>query len=122
MVDLEKLKRVAAFLAESKREITLKAETVLWLVNQVEKTLTLERRVEDLIDVNAKHLKQRFKLTDKQAAVALCIADGLTNKEAAQKLGLSPETVKTHLRAIYNKTNLKRSTIHRCVERSDNER
>ena len=35
-------------------------------------------------------------------------AEGLRNKEIAQKLFISEETVKSHIRSIFNKTNIDR--------------
>jgi DNA-binding NarL/FixJ family response regulator len=37
------------------------------------------------------------RLTDRQVAVLRLVADGLTNKEVAQALGMAPATVKSHL-------------------------
>lgn len=42
-------------------------------------------------------------LSDREIDVLRCIAEGLTNKEAAESLHISPYTVKTHLRNIYAK-------------------
>lgn len=43
------------------------------------------------------------KLTPAQKNVALLIKDGLTNKEVATKLDITPRTVKAHLSSIYEK-------------------
>lgn len=45
-------------------------------------------------------------LTRQQTVIMDHVASGLTNKEIAQRLGLSPSTVKTHVLAIYQKTGL----------------
>lgn len=42
-------------------------------------------------------------LTQKQFAVLKLIAQGKSNKEASQKLNMSPETVKSHLSEIYRR-------------------
>ncbi len=42
-------------------------------------------------------------LTDREAQVLQLVADGLSNKEAASWLGLSPGTVKSHLARIAHK-------------------
>jgi DNA-binding NarL/FixJ family response regulator len=42
-------------------------------------------------------------LTPRERAVALLIAGGLSNKEIARELGLSPGTVKTHVHTILQK-------------------
>ena len=48
-----------------------------------------------------------FGLTPAEARVGAQIARGLTAPETAQALGLSPETVKTHMKAVLNKTGAK---------------
>jgi DNA-binding CsgD family transcriptional regulator len=42
-------------------------------------------------------------LTDAERRVALLIADGHTNRSAAEELVLSPSTISTHLRAVFSK-------------------
>jgi DNA-binding CsgD family transcriptional regulator len=42
-------------------------------------------------------------LTDSEASVARLVVDGLTNREVAERLFLSPHTVNGHLRNIYTK-------------------
>lgn len=48
------------------------------------------------------------ELSDREREVALLAAEGLRNKEIAQKLFISEETVKSHIRSIFNKTNIDR--------------
>ena len=50
-------------------------------------------------------------LTEREREVLLMVADGLTNSEIAERLCLSPATVKTHLDHIFTKTN----TVHRAA-------
>lgn len=42
-------------------------------------------------------------LTDMERRVALLVADGHTNRSAAEELVLSPSTISTHLRAVFSK-------------------
>ena len=42
-------------------------------------------------------------LTDTERSVAHVVAEGLTNREAAERLFLSPHTVDFHLRSIFRK-------------------
>jgi DNA-binding CsgD family transcriptional regulator len=42
-------------------------------------------------------------LTDMERRVALLVADGHTNRSAAEELVLSPSTISTHLRAVFGK-------------------
>jgi DNA-binding NarL/FixJ family response regulator len=42
-------------------------------------------------------------LTEREMAVVRCVADGLTNKEVAAELGVSPHTVKNYLFRIFDR-------------------
>lgn len=46
------------------------------------------------------------QLTKREMEVALCVSEGMSNKEIAQKLNISASTVKTHLLSIYEKLNI----------------
>ena len=62
---------------------------------------------------NGEHITGRLgqnngiQLTHKQQQVMHFLASGLSNKEIARKLDLSPETIKTHLREIFTRMNVK---------------
>lgn len=45
-----------------------------------------------------------YTLTDREQSVVCAIAEGLTNKEVAARLGLSPGTIRTYLRRLMQKT------------------
>lgn len=47
------------------------------------------------------------ELTDREIEVARLVADGLTNKEIAEKADITVRTVKAHLTSIFNKTGLR---------------
>lgn len=49
-------------------------------------------------------------LTPRERQVALLIADGYSDAEAARELFVSPQTVNSHLKAIYQKLNIRRRT------------
>ena len=51
-----------------------------------------------------------YGLTPAEARVALAVSSGLTISEAAIRLGLSPNTIKTHLRKVFAKTGTNRQT------------
>ena len=55
-------------------------------------------------DFLAKNLAEFFDLTPAETCLAACLLNGALPKEAAQRLGLSINTVKTQARAIYSKT------------------
>lgn len=47
------------------------------------------------------------ELTDRERTVASAIAEGLSYKETAKRLGISASTVSNHLQKVYDKLNLK---------------
>jgi DNA-binding CsgD family transcriptional regulator len=49
-----------------------------------------------------------YRLTQAEARVAIAISTGSTIPETAAQLGLSPNTVKTHLRHVFAKTGTSR--------------
>ena len=44
------------------------------------------------------------KVSERETDIVLCVARGMNTNEAAEHLGISPWTVRTHLRNIYEKT------------------
>jgi DNA-binding CsgD family transcriptional regulator len=58
--------------------------------------------------VAAETLRQGYKLTPKEATLALALADGHTLERAAERLGIRYETARTHLRRILSKTQTSR--------------
>lgn len=46
---------------------------------------------------------KKIKLTEREKEIAFLVADGLTNKEIGKKLFISPNTVKTQLKSIFEK-------------------
>jgi DNA-binding CsgD family transcriptional regulator len=55
-------------------------------------------------------ITERANLSRREAQVAMCCAEGLTNNEIGQRLHISEQTVKFHLRHIFVKCGLKRRT------------
>jgi DNA-binding CsgD family transcriptional regulator len=53
-------------------------------------------------------LKQSTQLTEKHITVIKLISQGLLNKEIAQIMGITEETVKTHTKNIRDKTGMRR--------------
>ncbi len=54
-------------------------------------------------EVAPPRVADRWGLSDREVEVADAVARGLSNKEVAAALHISPNTVKTHLRAIFEK-------------------
>ena len=64
----------------------------------------------DAKEVPAEVIQKLFDLTPKEATLALRLAAGRTLQEAAEELGISPNTARAHLRAIFSKTGFDRQT------------
>jgi DNA-binding NarL/FixJ family response regulator len=50
-------------------------------------------------------------VTERHIDIAQLVAEGLTNKQIAKHLNLSPETVKCHLQTIMKRTGLRREQL-----------
>lgn len=58
----------------------------------------------------------KLGLTPRQHEVLMMVSNGYTNKEIASALVISPETVKTHLKEVFQRTKIcKRSEAIRVV-------
>ncbi len=55
----------------------------------------------------AEELKEQYELTDRELDVLLCIWEGLSNKEIAEKLFISISTTKYHVGNLYLKLDVK---------------
>jgi DNA-binding NarL/FixJ family response regulator len=70
-----------------------------------------QEKVTDLVDILKSHLpqgtdtsaKKTFGLTVRELDVVAAIVSGFTNREIAQKFSISEQTVKHHLRNIFDK-------------------
>lgn len=68
------------------------------------RTLVARRQMrKDLLFVRLRPLYPADRMTPRQREVAELMAQGLTHKQAAQRLGLSPATVRNQIQAIYDK-------------------
>ena len=56
------------------------------------------------------HVVGRSDLSRREALVVLCCAEGLSNAEIGARLQISEQTVKSHLRQIFDKFGVKRRT------------
>ena len=56
------------------------------------------------------HLVGRNDLSRREALVVLCCVEGLSNSEIGKRLQISEQTVKSHLRRIFDKFGVKRRT------------
>jgi len=65
------------------------------------------RRISDLTLLTARYRCAMEQLSSRESDVARLFGEGLTYKDIARKLGLSPHTVRHHLRSIYAKLGIK---------------
>lgn len=74
------------------------------LANRVEDE-GLRKELEQLCDqmVSPVRVKQTTKLSARELDVLSCVALGHTNVEAAEEMGIGPETVKSYLRSVMRK-------------------
>lgn len=54
--------------------------------------------------------KQKLDISDRELEVLLAMAEGLSNKQIAEKLFISENTIKTHAANLYAKLNVNRRT------------
>lgn len=70
-------------------------------------------------DASTASVRQLFGFTEKEAQLALALANGQTLQEAATAFGISLNTARAHLRAIFSKTGIDRQTkLVRAILRS----
>ena len=62
------------------------------------------------LEIPAEWIMDAYGLTLAEARVALCAASGASMPEAAHRLNISPNTVKTHLRRVFAKTGARRQS------------
>lgn len=63
----------------------------------------LAGQIPDTPDVIKSDLSEKFNLTPRQLEILSLVAKGFSNKEIARLLDVSPETVKSHLRDIFQR-------------------
>lgn len=66
---------------------------------QAEVTMPVLKRVAH----DARSSQSRRSLSTRETQILECLADGLSNKTVAHRLKLSEETIKSHLRSLYEK-------------------
>ena len=83
-----------------KKALAAVSEGELWIDNGSVKTLL---HGPDVISMTGKQIST---ITDRERELIACTCQGLTNRQIAERLGLSPHTVKAHLYRIYRKLNV----------------
>lgn len=65
-------------------------------------------RLNPALHIAAERIVHYSNLTRREAQIALCCIEGLTNSEIGKKLCVSEHTVKSHLRSVFTKLGVKR--------------
>lgn len=65
-----------------------------------------------------RYLRSEYELSQAEARAAYAVSDGCRQDEAAERIGISINTLKTHLKRVYEKMGIRRSNelVHRIVE------
>jgi DNA-binding NarL/FixJ family response regulator len=86
-------------------EIWLEAALITWVFEEFRKEVMEKRnRLKSLAHLSSAKLKI---LSPREMEVLALISESMTNEEIAQKLFLSAKTVKTHMRNIFAKANIR---------------
>ena len=86
-------------------EIWLEADLITWVFEELRKEVVEKRkRLKSLAHLSSAQLNI---LSPREMEVLALISESMTNEEIADKLFLSPKTVKTHLRNIFSKSGIR---------------
>ena len=66
--------------------------------------LVMLDRIASRMPASIAQVNRRLHLTDRGQAVVQCLAQGHTNKEIAERLGITEQTVKEHIQRLMRKT------------------
>lgn len=92
-----------------KRAILAVSEGELWLPRQVlQKALQELTKIHGEPETQAARHDDQTPMTEREQSIARLVAEGLTNKEIGKMLEISPETVKMHLKHIFDKFGIHR--------------
>ena len=95
---------------EQTSAILLEALTRVGIAVQWRPSATSNRHNNNSQGSDRSGINSGIQLTQKQQQVMHYLASGMSNKEIARKLDLSPETIKTHLREIFTRMNVRNRT------------
>jgi DNA-binding NarL/FixJ family response regulator len=70
-------------------------------------TSEIARRVVESFQQRARNRDETIRLTAREEEVLLSLSKGYSNKEIAERIGLSVDTVRTHLKHIYEKMHVR---------------
>lgn len=109
---MTKHQRISRFVEDIRtNHSNISTEELIALLSQSKRIynnkIVLESLILALKTIMAKDLKLRNTLTDREREVVKLIGTGLTNKEIAHSLSLSPTTIETHRKNIRKKLQLR---------------
>lgn len=107
---------VKAILAVKRGDIWLERNILARALGDLVREIDLRRQPES----NPDYSQNPLVLTDREKEIVRLLAKGLTNKEIAEKLSVSKETVKMHLKHIFDKLGVHRRAqvvLHQLCQR-----
>lgn len=109
---MTKHQRISRFIEDIRTNHSIiSTEELIVLLSQSKRIynnkIVLDSLIHSLRMILAKDLKLKHTLTDRERQVVKLIGTGLTNKEIAHSLSLSPTTIETHRKNIRKKLQLK---------------
>jgi DNA-binding CsgD family transcriptional regulator len=110
----------------SERDVRFLEAVAGWIGVLTHRAELMERHERDAVDRGRREAGEEVgRLTHRQLEVVICIAEGLTNEQIAQRLVLTPGTVANHLEHILRRLDLTSRTrvavwaVERGLYRSD---
>ncbi len=76
----------------------------------IERKTIIEVPSKESSPLNRDELVRIYNLSQRELDVLICLSEGMSNEEIAEKLFVSTNTVKTHLSNLYLKLDVKRRT------------
>ncbi len=90
---------------EKASEVIIEAFSAAGMSTYWNQQKSFQNVTEKLIERVAGVTKKKKELTDKQVQVMELVSVGMTNKEIARELSVSPETIKHHMKDIFDRLN-----------------
>lgn len=97
---------VAAIVASFARQFGVADESGLRELFRIAFGVGRADRRRERIATEERRLQAEFGFTPREAAVAVLLADGMTNREISEVLGITLNTVKTHISNIHSKADV----------------
>jgi two-component system response regulator NreC len=101
---------VDAIEAVSQGQVYLQPILARWLLEDYRRLLTLYEEQEHLEEAKNAHTASLEELSQRERQVLRRVADGMSNNQIGEELGISPKTVARHRERIMNKLNLHSTT------------